>query len=69
MLCCFHRTSFDSDKKQHWISAFIGDELVGRYPLHQGDGEACQSEKMNMRQTMDRIVERVSEASERKQAM
>ena len=38
-------------------------ELLGRYPLHQGEGEwACQMEKYLMRTTVDRMVERIAEA-------
>uniref|UniRef100_A0A7S0AE71 Uncharacterized protein n=1 Tax=Minutocellus polymorphus TaxID=265543 RepID=A0A7S0AE71_9STRA len=55
-------TSYDAAKKQHWLSAFK-HELLGRYPLHQGEGEwACQMEKHMMRTTVDRMVERIAEA-------
>lgn len=57
-----NRTSYDAAKKQHWLSVYK-HELLGRYPLHQGEGEwACQMEKYMMRTTVDRMVERISEA-------
>ena len=57
-----NRTSYDAAKKQHWLSVYK-HELLGRYPLHQGEGEwACQMEKYMMRTTVDRMVERIAEA-------
>mmetsp|Transcript_29740 Transcript_29740/g.69771 ORF Transcript_29740/g.69771 Transcript_29740/m.69771 type:complete len:172 (+) Transcript_29740:3-518(+) len=56
-------TSYDATKKQYWLSAYK-HELLGRYPLHQGEGEwACQMEKYLMRTTVDRMVERIAEAN------
>jgi len=56
------RTSYDAAKKQHWLSVYK-HELLGRYPLHQGEGEwACQMERYMMRTTVDRMVERIAAA-------
>mmetsp|Transcript_4669 Transcript_4669/g.9064 ORF Transcript_4669/g.9064 Transcript_4669/m.9064 type:complete len:81 (+) Transcript_4669:665-907(+) len=63
-----NRTSYDAAKKTHWISVYK-HELLGRYPLHQGEGEwACMSEKMMMRDTVDRMVERISEIDRKSEA-
>uniref|UniRef100_A0A7R9W628 Uncharacterized protein n=1 Tax=Pseudictyota dubia TaxID=2749911 RepID=A0A7R9W628_9STRA len=61
-------TSYDADKKQHWVTVYK-DTLLGRYPL-KGSVDACwHTEKALVQETVDRLIERISDAERKSMAV
>jgi len=60
-------TSYDVDKKQYWLTVYK-DTLLGRYPLKGGADASWHTEKWLVEETVDRMIERISEADKRNMA-